>query len=225
MKLLRTILSDIRDSVNVVWCVAAFQRQPGVSSVIQTRLGAATVVLLILLNPPDNRAQPAQAAEYDVKTAFIFNFAKFVEWPAVSFAEKTTPMCIGVLGENPFGAGLERFVRDKTINDRPMTTRECKTLEEAKKCHILFISSSEKKRLPEILKALQGANVLTIGETDGFTEAGGMVNFVWEEKKIRFQINDVSAKAAGLKISAKLLTLASSKRASAGTSSTTTGKS
>jgi len=102
------------------------------------------------------------------------------------------------------------------MNDRPLAVRECRTVEEGKKCHILFISASEKKRLPEIFKTLQGVNVLTVGETERFTEAGGIVNFVSEENKIRFQINDVNAKNAGLKISSKLLSLASSRRANSG---------
>ncbi len=160
-------------------------------------------------------AQTAQPSEYQVKAALIFNFAKFVEWPTAAFASANSPLTVGVLGENPFGSELERY-GDKTINDRPLIIRECKNLEEARQCHILFISVSEKKRLPEILQAIQGANVLTVSETDGFADEGGMVNFVAEGKKIRFQINDASARSAGLKISSKLLTLAS-KRPNAGT--------
>lgn len=183
-----------------------------------TSFGAPFMLLLCLLFNPVSSAQQAQPSEYQIKAAFIFNFAKFIEWPAATFADDKSPLCIGVLGNNPFGADLERFLRDKTINDHPLTVRECRTVEEGKKCQILFVSASEAKRLPEIFKALQGAKVLTVGETDGFIESGGMVNFVSEAKKIRFQINDVAAKSAGLKISSKLLTLASSRRASAGVS-------
>ena len=180
---------------------------------------ATPLLLLILSLASSSSAQQAQPSEYQVKAAFIFIFAKFVEWPAATFADKTSPLRIGVLGDNPFGTDLEQFVRDKTINDHPLEARECRTLEEAKKCHIVFISASEKNRLPEIIKALQGANILTVGETEGFTESGGIVNFVSEGKKIRFHINDDSAKTEGLKISSKLLSLASSRRANARTGS------
>src|ERR1019366_9206706 len=79
----------------------------------------------------------------------------------------------------------------------------------ATNCHILFISSSEKKRLPEIFASLKGASVLTVGETDHFTESGGMINFFLEGTKMRFQINKDAATSAGLKISSKLMSLAS----------------
>jgi len=183
-----------------------------------TRFAALLIFLpcLCLLFTFKGSAQPAQPSEYQVKAAFLFNFAKFVEWPPATFPDDKSPLCIGVLGANPFGVDLERFVRDKTINGHPLIVRECHTVEDGKKCQILFVSASEAKQLPDILKGLQGANVLTVGETDGFIESGGIVNFVSEANKIRFQINDAVAKSAGLKISSKLLSLASSRRASAG---------
>lgn len=223
MKLLRTLSSAFLRFVKENLVAGVCRRQPGSKLRFEetTRFGATLMLLLSLLLASSSSAQPAQPSEYQVKAAFIFNFAKFIEWPAATFANEKSPLYIGVLGDNPFGADLERFIRDKTINDHPLTMRECPTLEEAKKCHILFISASEKKRLPEIFKTLQGANVLTVSETDGFTEMGGMVNFVSEGNKIRFQINDGSAKSAGLKVSAKLLSLAWSRRASAGIFPTT----
>ncbi len=217
MRLLRALSSPFLQLMKNSLVAAARRRQSGWRSRFAGPVcfPSAVILVSVLLTSPPIAAQEAQPSEYQIKAAFIFNFAKFVEWPATAFAEATSPLCIGVIGENPFGTDLERFVRDKRINDHPLTMRECRTLEEAKKCHIVFISSSEKKRLQEILKALQGANVLTVSETEGFTENGGIVNFVSEGKKIRFQINDGSAKSAGLKISSKLLSLASPRRASA----------
>jgi hypothetical protein len=165
--------------------------------------------LVWLLSVGNGRAQESQPTEYQIKAAFLFNFAKFVEWPPAAFAEATSPMVIGVLGENPFGDDLEQTIRGKTINNRPLVIKEFRSPAEATNCHVLFISTSEKQRLPEILKSLHGASVLTVGETDRFTETGGMINFVAEGNKIRFQINEVAAKSAGLKISSKLLSLAS----------------
>ena len=162
----------------------------------------------LLLASSAGRAQEPQPSEYQVKAAFLFNFAKFVEWPAQAFAEPTSPMVIGILGENPFGDDLERTIRGKTINNRPFEIKAIKSLPEARRCHILFISTSEKTRLPEILESLGTATVLTVGEMERFVETGGMINLVKEADKIRFQINDVAAKNAGLKISSKLLSLA-----------------
>ena len=163
---------------------------------------------LALLLPADASAQGSQPSEYQVKAAFLFNFAKFVEWPPESFAGETSPLVIGILGDSPFGGDLERIIQNKTINNRLIVIKPLSSLAEAKNCHILFISTSEKKRLAEIFDSLRGISVLTVSETDGFTEAGGMINFDWEGKKIRFQINDEAAKKAKLKISSKLLRLA-----------------
>ena len=173
----------------------------------------ATSILVLslvwLLSVGDGRAQESQPTEYQIKAAFLFNFAKFVEWPPEAFADANSPLVIGVLGENPFGDDLERTIRGKTINNRPLVIKEFRSPAEATNCHILFISTSEKQRLPEILKSLHGTSVLTVGETDRFTETGGMINFVTEGNKIRFQINVEAAKSAGLKVSSKLLSLAS----------------
>jgi hypothetical protein len=154
-------------------------------------------------------AQDSTPTEYQIKSAFLFNFAKFVEWPAAAFAEATSPIVYGILGENPFGDDLEQTIRNKTVNARPLVVKEFHSLAEATNCHVLFISTSEKAKLPEILESLRKTTVLTVSETDGFTEAGGMINFFMEGKKNRFQINDIAAKNAGLKISSKLLSLAS----------------
>jgi hypothetical protein len=164
--------------------------------------------LALLLAVSGVHAQEVQPSEYQLKAAFLFNFAKFVEWPEEAFSEPKAPIIIGVLGENPFGEQLEQTVRGKTINGRPFTVKELRSLPEARNCHILFISTSEKARLPAIFDSLRGASVLTVGEAENFTEAGGMINFVLEGGKIRFQVNDAAAKSAQLKISSKLLSLA-----------------
>jgi hypothetical protein len=177
------------------------------------RYGALSIsglsLLWLLLAGGNGRAQEPSPTEYQIKAAFLFNFAKFVEWPKTAFAAATSPIVIGILGENPFHDDLARVIRNKTIDDHPLVIKEFPSLAEAANCHILFISSSEKKRLPEILAALKGASVLTVGEMDRFAEAGGMINFFLEGTKIRFQINKDAATSAGLKISSKLMSLAS----------------
>jgi hypothetical protein len=159
----------------------------------------------------NSRAQATPPSEYELKAAFLYHFAQLVTWPPDAFAESGSPMIIAVLGENPFGKQLEESVRGKSVNGHPLAVREVQTPEGTNTCHILFISPSEKKRLSEILATVQGKSVLTVGETDHFTETGGMINFTLDGTKIRFQINDAAAKAVGLKISSKLLNLATNK--------------
>jgi len=164
-----------------------------------------------LLTVPSGRAQQTGPGEYELKAAFVYNFAKFVEWPSDAFATNKAPLVVGVLGQNPFGDSLERTIRDKSINEHPLVLKELNSPTQATNCHIVFICSSEKKRLPEILAGLQGASVLTVGEMDRFTESGGMINFVLEGNKIRFRINEGAARSVRLKISSKLLSLAMTK--------------
>ena len=153
-------------------------------------------------------AQESQPSEYQIKAAFLFNFAKFVEWPPSSFAGETAPLVIGILGDNPFGDARERTIHSKSINNHSLAIKQLHSLGETTNCQVLFISVSEQNRLAEIISGLNGTSVLTVSETGGFSEAGGMINFVLENKKIRFQINNEAAKAARLKISSKLLSLA-----------------
>jgi hypothetical protein len=117
-------------------------------------------------------------------------------------------MVVGVLGENPFHEDLERTLRGKSIDDHPLVVKEFRLATEATNCQILFISNSLKAQLPQILEGLKGTSVLTLGEMDHFTESGGMINFVVEGTKIRFQINNDAATKAELKVSSKLLALA-----------------
>lgn len=153
-------------------------------------------------------AQSSPPSEYQLKAAFLYNFAKFTDWPADAFANAQAPFIIGILGENPFGSDLERTVAGKTIAEHPMTIRMFRTPTDATNCHILFINPAEKERFPAIFQSLRGTTVLTVSQTEHFIEAGGMVNFVEEANKIRFEINAEAAKVARLKISSRLLGLA-----------------
>jgi len=150
-------------------------------------------------------AQAEAPPEYQLKAVFLFNFAQFVDWPPEAFPESKTPIVIGILGEDPFGAYLDETVRDEKVNHRPLTVQRYRRVEEIEACHILFISRSEADRLGQILASLKDRNMLTVGDADGFTERGGMVRFVIEKNKIRLRINLKAAKAARLTISSKLL--------------------
>jgi len=175
-------------------------------------LARATVILtlgwLLFLESGTARAQEPQPSEYQLKAAFLYNFAKFVEWPTTALPSASSPFVIGILGENPFGEDLAKTVAGKKILEHPISVQLCASLDQATNCHILFISDSEKASLGDLLKRLRGAPVLTVGENDQFLAAGGMVNFVRVANKIHFQINDEPARAAKLKISSKLRNLA-----------------
>ncbi len=175
------------------------------------RLIAQQVLSLILILSgamAETRAGEAQPTEYQLKAAFLFNFAKFVDWPPEAFAQGDSPLVIGVLGENPFGEDLKDAVQNKSIGSHPLTVRTANSLAEARKCHILFISTSENRRLRQVLEGVRDANVLTVGETEQFLDSGGIINFTIQGQKIRFEINAAAAKRAGLKVSSKLLSLA-----------------
>lgn len=153
-------------------------------------------------------AQDVSPTEYQLKAAFLYNFAKFVDWPPSAFTNGTQPFVVGVMGENPFGKDLENTIHNKNINGHTIVGRAVVSISDARQCHILFVSNSESKRLHEIFEGLRGATVLTVGENEKFIASGGMINFIVEGRKIRFQINDATARLAQLKISSKLLSLA-----------------
>jgi hypothetical protein len=145
-------------------------------------------------------------SEYQVKAAFLYNFVKFVEWPA-SLAEQRGPIVMCVIGKDPFGDLLVRAVEGKSVNGRPIVVRNVAEPGAAVSCQVLFVSTPESGRLPEIAKAVRVWSVLTVGESERFAERGGMVGFLMEGQKVRFQINAKAAAEAGLQISSKLLQL------------------
>jgi hypothetical protein len=167
----------------------------------------AALILLLALLPSRSLAAPP-AKEYDVKAVFLFNFAQFVEWPDSAFASKDSPLVLGVLGNDPFGASLDEAVRDKLVDRRPMEVRRFRSVEEAKDCNILFVSSSEMTRLSSVLEAVKAHDVLTVGETDEFAREGGMICFVNRDGRIRLRVNLKAVQAAKLTVSSKLLRVA-----------------
>jgi hypothetical protein len=172
-----------------------------------------TVILLALLvstkiaTPSEGHAQNSPSV-YQVKAAYLFNFVKFVEWPEEAFADPLAPIVIGIVGDDPFGDALPQVVLGKTVQGRDLIIRKYHAGEDLRGSHILFISASEKKRLPQILSSLHGSCVLTVADIDGFLEEGGMILLFSEENRVRFAINVEAANQAKLKVSSKLLSLA-----------------
>jgi len=146
--------------------------------------------------------------EYDVKAAFIYNFARFIEWTPWHKNGENPFFSIGVLGEEPFGNALDDTFTDKTIAGSHVRIMRAGNLQALMDCQILFISQSEQSRVDKILNALNDRQILTIADFPGFAEAGGIIELRVEENRVRFLINQKTAVDAGLKISSKLLNLA-----------------
>ncbi|HEX9792110.1 MAG TPA: YfiR family protein [Kiloniellales bacterium] len=175
----------------------------------------ATLVCLAVLSGgmAGGRVWPEAAAaeasrEYLIKAAFLYNFAKFTDWPADAFATPDTPLTICVLGEDPFGAALDA-IDGKEIKGRTVAIRRLSDAAGADVCHVIFISASETPRLATIFQALRGRPVLTVADIPDFARTGGIINLKTnKEDRIRFDINVGSAQQARLRMSSKLLSLA-----------------
>ncbi len=168
--------------------------------------------LVLTGNEQSLKADDTVSTEYQVKAAFLYNFPKFVQWPASAIPKRSSPIIIGVFGANPFGDELDRLVKDRTINEHPIEIKQSRKPDELRSCHLVFVSQGEGKRLPELFAALKGASVLTVGESAKFADLGGIINFVVEAGKLRFEIDGDSASRARLRISAQLLKLAKTVR-------------
>ena len=154
---------------------------------------------------------PAQVfKEYDLKALFLYNFAQFVDWPAEAFPSATTPLVIGVLGQDRFGKSLEDLTQTETASHRKLKIERSRRFADVQNCHILFIDQSESANLDEILRKCRGKPILTVSDIEGFSHRGGMIEFITneKEKKIRLRINNSDVKDTHLAISSKLLKLA-----------------
>jgi hypothetical protein len=146
--------------------------------------------------------------EYQVKAAFLLNFAKFVEWPASAFPEPDSPISICILGVDPFGKTLDQLIAGESVNGRKLAIERVKRTPPPKSCQVLFLSKAERetnKTLPAL-----GPGVLTVGEGDNFVHEGGVIGFIIENRRVRFDINQTAAENAELKLSSKLLSVARS---------------
>jgi hypothetical protein len=170
-------------------------------------LALALAAALVALPARRARAAATVAGEYEVKAAFLYNFARYVEWPpgAVPAGQ---PFVIAVLGHDPFGPALDAVLRGRTIRDRPLAVRRLARLDEMETAQVLFIARSEGDEVARILRRLEGQPVLTVGEEPDFAQQGGVVRFRVDQDRVGFEINIDSAERAGLKMSSQLLKLA-----------------
>jgi len=144
--------------------------------------------------------------EYQIKAAFLFNFAQFTEWPPEAFPEKDSPLVIGVLSAiDPFAGFLDETVKNEAVQGRRLVVKHFTRLAEMESCHILYIGQSESKRLERIVDELKAKPVLTVSDISDCATRGLIIGFMNERNKIRFKINAVTARAANLSLSSKLL--------------------
>lgn len=155
---------------------------------------------------------PAQAgqrdtSEYHVKAAFLYNFAKFVEWPDNAFTNPEAPMAFCVIGADSFGTSLYDL-QGKRVKNHPVSVQRIDAAADARTCHVLFISAADNQRMAEIIAAVKGSPVLVVGDAERFARRGGIIGFLTERNRVAFEINAGAAKGAGLTVSSQLLKLA-----------------
>ncbi len=163
-------------------------------------------VLALLLGCPMAGAADA-LTESQVKAAYVFNFVKFVEWPAGVFATPQAPLVLCVAAKEALGGALAA-IDGKPAQGRQLQVRRAVKSDELKNCHILFVPETEERAVAELLRKVGALPVLTIGEHDGFAAAGGGIGFVIREERVQFEINPDAATRADLKVSSRLLHLA-----------------
>ncbi len=177
-------------------------RWPGVIAALLAVNGALAVT-----------AQPAcaqrdEVGEYELKAAILYNLSRFVEWPTSAYADSQAPTVLCVLGQDPFGDSLKAPGQKHDASGRTVSIRRLKNEDGIRECHLLYISTSQRKALTQILSRLKGSSVLTVGEMSHFAAQGGIIQFTLEDKQVRFEINLDAASRTALKISSRLLMLA-----------------
>jgi hypothetical protein len=162
-----------------------------------------------------SHAQQPRPSEYQVKAAYLYNFGSFIRWPARAVAGKDDSFAVCVLGQDPFGHTIDSTLAGETLDGKPVVIRRISKPQDAGDCRILFISSTEEDHLKEILAAFDPAGVLTVSDMPGFSRRGGIIQFVLEGDRIRFEINLASAESAKLVLSSELLKVATNVRRNA----------
>jgi hypothetical protein len=175
----------------------------------------ALAVAWVLVGVLCLHAQQSKPTEYQVKAAYLYNFGRFVKWPPGLAAGKGDSFPVCVLGRDPFGPILDSTLAGEALEGKPVVIRRIARAQDAADCRILFVSSTEENHLKEILAATDQAGVLTVSDIPGFSRRGGMIQFVAEGDRVRFEINLASAESARLVLSSELLKVAAAVRRNA----------
>jgi hypothetical protein len=164
-------------------------------------------LIVVLVFQPVN-GQGSTLAEYRSKANYLANFPSFVEWPAEAWLSEKEPFLICVFGDFSFGTSLAEEVRGRAVQKRRVEVKWTHKTEELRSCQMLFVSHSERKRYVQVLEAVRGKMVFTVGETPEFLDAGGMVSLAVQGGSVQFDVNLGEANKAHLQISSRLLALA-----------------
>ena len=175
---------------------------------------ASAALAWALLGVASSQGQHAKPTEYEVKATYLYSFSKFVDWPVRANQSQGDTFAICVLGQDPFGPALDGILSEETVAGKKAVARRIPTPQDALNCRVLFISLSENSHLKQILAALHDASVLTVSDLPQFTQRGGMVQFIPEGNRIRFEVNLATAEHAGLTLSSELLKVATNVRRS-----------
>jgi hypothetical protein len=166
------------------------------------------LVVVLLAGATSAGAGGQSVDEYHLKAAFLFNFVKFVDWPATAFKTPEAPFTICVLGHDPFGPALTDAVAGKVVAGRGIEVKGISDVRQGRYCQVLFVGSADTKALASILRETSAACTLTVGDSKDFAAKGGVIGFIFDGSKVRFEINLDAAEQEGLRISSKLLSLA-----------------
>jgi YfiR/HmsC-like len=187
--------------------IAAHRQSPFAAKRMWPMLLVVAVLSCTVLPMAETAAAGEKPSEYDVEAAYLFNFGKFVAWPA-SASSPHRPLTICVLGEDPFGSALDRIVAGEKIGGRAVVDKKISNADAAHACSILYVSSSEATRIDKILAALKDAPVLTVSDIPDFAQRGGIIQFVLRDNRVRFLVNLGPAQHEGLSLSSELLKVA-----------------
>jgi hypothetical protein len=171
------------------------------------RLAFALLLFVFSFGTPEAGRAQDESREYQLKAAFLFNFAQFVKWPSECFTSADAPFYIGILGDDPFGSALEETVQGETIEHHKLRVVRGQNFEDLKNCQLIFICKSEEDHLSSILSQLNSRPILTVSDIGSFAQDGGAIDFYLQGDRVRFEINPDSAERGGLKISSQLLSL------------------
>ena len=177
--------------------------------VTRTALLTFAMALGATLSPGSAPSESA-AGEYEVKAAFLLNFARLVEWPEDAFPDAHSPLTVGLLSAAPSSESerIQKFLAGKSVGSRKVQVQQIESAEEVGGFHLVFVGASSGAEAGEVAGATGGGPVLLVGESDGFANEGGAINFFTVGNKIRFEINPRAAEAAGLRVSSRLLRVA-----------------
>ena len=154
-------------------------------------------------------AEEQPLSEYQLKAAFLIYFPKYADWPSEKFAETNSPIVIAVAGDSKVSEEVQKLIPGRTVRGRELVLKRLASGGEPAVCHILFIPAAEQEHSRNLLSKLKGGGVLTVGESDDFLERGGIINLMLRDRKVALEVNLSAASDSRIKISSKLLSVAS----------------